>query len=274
MRQAFLIVLAIFILCDAAYAGSEAVQKAWGYYLANDYIRAVDTLTASSKEKSLGEEGHYLMGLSFLKLNDSTQAWKSFNYLLENYPVSDFTQSALLGLGDSYFIVGQYSEAAKSYERLLSLFPNSEYAPLAYLRIGISQGEDGLRKESEEMLNKLIRLYPQSFEAGNAREYLKKRPALNSAPKPAVAVVAGQAQVYIPQDGIYSVQVGAFSRDLNAYTYAETLKNGGYDAYVEKKPQDNDILYAVKIGHFNTKQEAQDYADKLTDKGFTARVAQ
>lgn len=68
----------------------------------------------------------------------------------------------------------------------------------------------------------------------------------------------------VTEKKVYTVQVGAFSREINALNLAKEIKSKGYQTYVIK----GDALYKVQVGDFRSYQEAQNISQKLEELGY------
>ncbi len=249
MRYLFSTITAALILSVSvsAYCQSPAMDKAWTYYLKSDYKRALDECRSVSRDRALGEEGRYLMGLSFLKLGRQKQAQENFEFVLRNYPGTGLKQELLLGLADSYFLQGNFGKAEEYYKKLIKNFSPTDYASIAYLNLGRAQRRLGKWKQSKEAFYKVTYDYPLSLEAGEAKRYLAK-------------------------NCYFSVQAGAFAKRENALNLLELLRSKGYQARLDKQYDKDSIFYKVKIGRFDKKQQADKESARLKADGFSARV--
>lgn len=246
---ALLLILAIiFGTADICFGTEATLQKAWVYYLRGDYKKAIDACRKISTSKMLGEEGHHIMGLSFLKLEDYSEARNNFEFVLENYPGSRREQEVLLGIADSYYLEGRFDKAEEYYLRLLKGFPDTGYSSMAYLRLGESQRRQGEWKEANASFYKIVRDFPFSLEATAAKGYLEKE------------------QAY------FSIQVGAFSKRDNAQKLTRLLRKKGFDAFMEKSYKADRLIYRVRVGKFDTSQAVEKEAAKLKKEGFTVRI--
>jgi len=63
---------------------------------------------------------------------------------------------------------------------------------------------------------------------------------------------------------IYTVQVGAFSKEINAQNLAKEIKDKGYQTYVVK----GKTLYKTQVGEFISYEEAQNISQKLKELGY------
>ena len=72
-----------------------------------------------------------------------------------------------------------------------------------------------------------------------------------------------------PDDTLYRVQCGAFSKKSNAQAMAKQLEAKGYSTYLVQV----DGLYKVQTGAFSVKANADKLCEKLKKDGFSAFVA-
>ena len=63
---------------------------------------------------------------------------------------------------------------------------------------------------------------------------------------------------------VYTVQVGAFSKEKGAQSLAKEIRDKGYQTYVIK----GKTLYKVQVGEFKTLDEAKAISDKLKKLGY------
>jgi len=63
---------------------------------------------------------------------------------------------------------------------------------------------------------------------------------------------------------VYTVQVGAFSKEEGAQNLAKEIRDKGYQTYVVK----GKTLYKVQVGEFKTLDEAKAISEKLKKLGF------
>lgn len=243
-----LVFMAPALFTDTCLGAETTLQKAWGYYLSGDYQRAVDACRTASKERMLGEEGRYIMGLSFLQLGENEEARKNFSFVLDNYPKSRMKEKLLLGVADSYYLENKFDEAQEYYLKLLKGFAGTDYASMAYLRLGICQRKLGKWEASEASFNKVVCGFPLSLEAEEAKGYLKEKACF------------------------FTVQVGAFSKESNAQKLCSLLKERGYDSYIDKGYNRDRLIYRVRVGKYGDKERSQGEAARLKKEGFNVRI--
>jgi len=244
----FLGILVLFSLPGNCFGNDLTLQKAWNYYMQSDYTKAVECCRVISKNKMLGDQGHYLMGLSFLKLGDIEEAKKNLTFAIKNYPNSLLKAELFLTVADSYYLGKEFTKAEKYYKKMLMTSKGVDYSSLAYLRLGKSLQKQGRFKEAHSNFSKIIRDYPFSLEVSEAKASLRKK--VES----------------------FSVQVGVFAKKENAQRIATSLKSKGYDAYTEKTYEKDRLIYRVKAGTFSSRERAKLLADKLKNEGFSVRI--
>lgn len=250
MKYILLLLTLVVILAfnNICFANEATLQRAWSYYLRGDYRKTASACRIISRDRMLGEEGRYIMGLSLLKLGNLQGARKNFSFVLDNYPNSKIRDAVLLGIADSYYLEGKFDKAEEYCIRLLKNFPGTGYASIACLRMGESQRKQGKWEKADSSFYKVVRDYPFSLEERVARAYLKKK------------------------TDFFSIQIGAFSKKGNAQKLSKLLRKKGYDGYIVKSYKKDRLIYRVRVGKFGTRKRADDEAAKLKKEGFTVRI--
>ena len=247
MKLIYMILFLVFIFTNLAMAADTTMDDAWGYYLKSDYSQAIEACRAVSKNTPLGDSGHYLMGISFLKLGKPEDARENFEFIIKNYPKSKLTDAVMLGIADSFLLQGDPLKSEEHYKILLKDHPSTGYVSMAYLNLGKAQRKQGKFEEAEKSFYKIIQDYPQSLEIKEAKEWARKK-------------------------HFFTVQVGAFSKRENAVKLADHIKSKGYYTTLEKVYEDDKILYKVKTGRYNTKKMVDEEIERLKRDGFKGQV--
>ncbi len=89
-------------------------------------------------------------------------------------------------------------------------------------------------------------------------------PAIVKTPEAESEVNVLKESEIVTEKKVYTVQVGAFSREINALNLAKEIKSKGYNTYVIK----GETLYKVQVGDFRSYQEAQNISQKLKELGY------
>ena len=86
---------------------------------------------------------------------------------------------------------------------------------------------------------------------------------------PVVASAEPLRQMGIEEHALYCVQVGSFSRQLNAERLLNRLLRNRYDAYLNK---DAVRLVRVRVGHLATREEALKLQNRLEKDGYPTKI--
>ncbi len=246
------IITLLFILTFITNSYAFNLSKIKTYVLSGDYKAAItegEKILASSGYSEQLDELYYILGLSYLKDGNYLRASDIFEIILKEFPKSTFKVEAKLGLGDSYFLRGDFEQAKNRYNDLL----NSKYKAAVYYRL--SQ----------------IELKQGNSEA--AKEYLAK--IKNDAPlNPEVRLNKDLYVVKSKDLGIfYTVQVGSFANETNAVNLTQKLTQGGYAAYLEESVSPaGDKAYKVRVGKLYSRQEAEALEKKLSQEGHPTKI--
>jgi tetratricopeptide (TPR) repeat protein len=235
MLKKIILVLVFLALTGSCY--SLNIDKVKIYFLNDDYKSAI-----SEGEKVLAgydlhspnlDELYYFLALSYLKAGNYLRASDIFEIILREFKDSPFRDEAKLGLGDAYFLKGDYDKAKACYSGLLESNPRTKFKELLYSRLSETAFKTGDTQAAKEYLNKDL---------------------------PALA------------DGFYTVQVGFFSSAANARRLCDKLTAKGYDAYLQEVGADTQKAYRVRVGKLNSRQEAAQLESKLSSEGYPTKI--
>ncbi|MFC1674521.1 SPOR domain-containing protein [Candidatus Omnitrophota bacterium] len=245
----FVIWCLLFVICTNAYALD--LDKARTYFIEGDYASCIKEgeriLGVSGQDRNM-DELYYLLGVSYLKEERYLRASDIFEIIMNEFKDSSYRDEARLGLGDTFFLRGNYVEAAKEYGELLKLEPRTDLKAAAYYRLSRAAFKEGNKEKAGEYLDKLRREFPQSPEA-----LLDKDTS------------AGP-------DLYYTVQAGAFSSPDNAKTLTEKLVKEGYPAYTEEVILQGKKTFRVRVGKLKSRRDAQLLHDSLSRNGYPTRI--
>lgn len=107
------------------------------------------------------------------------EAEKSFRAIMEDHPLSQYTVSAELMLGDVTYAAEKYEDASMYYTNFVALHPAHPKAPYALFQKGMSHMKDVLSLDRDQASTRkalfafedLIATYPQSPYAEKAKEF-------------------------------------------------------------------------------------------------------
>lgn len=232
-----------------AYAFS--LDKAKVYFLNGDYntcINECEKILASPGYSREVDGLYYLLGLSYLKEENYLRASDIFEIILKEFKDSAFRDDALLGLGDTYFLIGDYDKAESKYKDLIDGNRHTKLRATVYYRLSQIGFKKGNTQEAKEYLDKLKREFPLNLEAKLNRD-------LGSI-----------------SDFYYTVQVGSFSNSINAQNLKQKLIQQGYPAYIEEASSQDKIIYRVKVGKLRLRKEAESLENKLSQQGYPTKI--
>ncbi|MBL7151726.1 MAG: SPOR domain-containing protein [Candidatus Omnitrophica bacterium] len=194
------------------------------------------------------DELYCLLAVSYLKDGNYLRASDIFEIILKEFKSSTFTEEAEVGLGDAYFLMGEYDKAGGFYKEFLRHHRGSKFKPQVFYRISLSAAKLGRTEEAKQYLEKLNQEYPFNIETTIEKD------------------LGGSKELY------YTVQVGAFSNAENAQCLMQELIQKGYPAYVEELPLQGKVSYRVRVGRPALRQEAVDLQKKLFREGYPANI--
>jgi len=221
-------------------------------FIRGDYKSAIkegENILAEAKNSGDLDELYYFLGLSYLKDGNYLRAWDIFEIIIKEYKASRYLYAARLGIGDVHFLMGNFDKARQVYLELLGGGAKDANTPDLYYRL--SQ----CALKLDDSIN--FKLY---------REKLAKEYPLYTEPSGSVQVLQNSS------DLIYSVQVGSFSREINALNLSRQLTKKGFTAYVEKNSSGSKTAFRVKVGRLQKRKDAVVLADRLSVEGYPVKV--
>lgn len=239
--------LLLSVICHlpSAFAVTNKESLEW-LLLQEDYptlsVRAESLAASYPKAEYL-----YLSGLGYLKNSKYDEARKQWNEIVRHYPRSLERKKAEIRIGDSYFLEGKIEGALKYY---LSCYKNdrkSPWRPYLLYRLGECYQKTGNNKESQWSFDQLANQYPNSPEASWVKSQLKG-------------------------DSFFTVQVGAFSSNKNAYRMERLLREKGFRCYVAESQENGKPFYRVRVGRMTTHEEAERLEAQLREYGFATKI--
>ncbi len=174
----------------------------------------------------------YLQGMI---TSDGTEAVKTFQSIVDNFPESEWADDALYRIYQYYYSVGLYRTADQKLDQLRLNYPNSRYLFGQQVR---AQPPD---ETTEEDLTRITT--PQSPVQPEQRT-----------PTPA------------PAPNTFALQVGAFSTYENAARQRDMLSGTNEPVEITTRMRGGQNLYLVWIGAFRTREQAQEFAQQLRQR--------
>ncbi|MCX5701708.1 MAG: tetratricopeptide repeat protein [Candidatus Omnitrophica bacterium] len=238
-----------FALLTYAYALN--IDKVKINFLEGDYQSAIlegEKILANNDSLPESDELYYVLGLCYLKDGNYLRASDIFEIIIKEFDDSAFKEEAKLGLGDTYFLRGYYDEAQIYYKELLDSNPKTKLKPAIYYRISQALLKEGDTERAKKYLDGLKKDFPANLEA-----------RINN-------------DLYSLTDIFYTVQVGSFTKPINAKNFCNKLINEGYDAYIEESGMNEKKIYRVRVGKLKLRKEAEQLKNKLSSKGYPTKI--
>jgi tetratricopeptide (TPR) repeat protein len=227
------------------------IDKVKVYFLNGDYKSAIlegEKILANTDSTPESDELYYVLGLCYLKDGNYLRASDIFEIIIKEFDDSAFKEEAKLGLGDTYFLRAYYDEAQIYYKELLGSNPKTKLKPAIYYRLSQALLKEGDTEGAKKYLDELKKDFPGNLEAG-----------INN-------------DLYSLTDIYYTVQVGSFTKPINAKNFCNKLINEGYDAYIEESGINEKKIYRLRVGKLKLRKEAEQLKNKLSSKGYPTKI--
>jgi hypothetical protein len=161
------------------------------------------------------------------------------------------------------------SIAELDYRRLILEFPGGPYSDDALFRVGLASANRGELRAAQSAFQRLVRDYPSSPRLGDARTWLRTHSgeidALPVPPAPPPPEPPPETRT-LPDEGNFSVQLGAFRSLERAQDLAGELREDGYPARVVRSTGND--LARVRTGRFSSRLRAEALARELSQRGY------
>ena len=155
------------------------------------------------------------------------------------------------------------AEAVRIYQSIVDNFPKSEWADDALYHVYQYYYALGLYRTAELKLDQLKKDYPES-------KYLQKAPAAPSSaeakPPDTTALAEGKSARGTETAERFTLQVGAYTTQVNAEKQKLFFEDLGYAVEVGSKMKDNRSLFIVLVGTFTSADEARAKATEFKQK--------
>ena len=224
-----------------------------------------------------------VMYLKGLLETDGDEAMKIFSNLYNTHPTSDYGDDAVMKVAEYYYAAGLYVQAANWLKKMPIYYSRSEHIERAVKLFLNSLIVSGHRDTAifysrvfkrqfptldvDEKINHLLQEFEKSKKQKEQAEAQSPEPV-----EPVDITVEYKTEVPIDQidsaldNGIYSLQSGAYGVLENADQQKINLIIAGFDARITELYRNNKVLYAVRIGYFNSKEDAQQISSLIKTK--------
>jgi len=199
-----------------------------------------------------------LMFLNGLLSTDGNEALKNYTDLIKQYPHSPYCDDALLRIAQQKYALGLYKQAKNAFVEIIKKFPDSPLKAKCIFWKGMSFYALGLKDSAKIEFSEILNKYPNEEMAASAREQLE--------------LITGSKQVKTVklqdnrQTPLFSIQVGAFTRQQNAILRKSFFEKKGYRVELRTKIKKGTKFFLVWIGEFNTRDQAYIFGEKLKKK--------
>jgi len=221
-----------------------------------------------------------VMYLKGLLETDGDEAMKIFSNLYNTHPTSDYGDDAVMKVAEYYYAAGLYVQAANWLKKMPIYYSRSEHIERAVKLFLNSLIVSGHRDTAIFYSRVFKRQFPTLDVDGKINHLLQefekskkqKEQAEAQSPEPVDITVEYKTEVPIDQidsaldNGIYSLQSGAYGVLENADQQKINLIIAGFDARITELYRNNKVLYAVRIGYFNSKEDAQQISSLIKTK--------
>jgi len=163
---------------------------------------------------------------------DGTEAVRTYQSIVDNFPKSEWADDALYKVYQFYYAIGLYRTAEIKLNQLKTSYPASKYVTSV-----TTVETQGLPEEKDQPLPDPALTTPDATPLELATE----------AEKPTANTSRGQ----------YVLQVGAYSLQENAEKQKLFFEDLGFPVEVINKVKDTRSLYIVLIGNFKSSEEAR-----------------
>jgi len=246
---------------------------ALAYFHKKDYIKALDLFRDISVnltgQPSIQQTSEIFIGKCLNELDKPAEAVKQFRQIIQNFPLSEAHQDALIWLGEYYFSQHDFSNAVLSFKAFIEKFPGSKKISTVYYELGrsymgLEKFDDALntfRRVDENADSEIFAqaqlaiadIFTQEMSAQNSLEIYRK--VAERVPDYRRDALCKIAQIYEqeddPQNAIQNYRT-ALNQDqaVSAISNAELLFHIG-DNYELLNDQDRAVEEYLKIPYLS-----------------------
>ncbi len=188
----------------------------------------------------------YLQGVL---TTDGTEAVRVYQSIVDNFPKSEWADDALNKVYQFYYAIGLYRTAEIKLNQLKTDYPQSKFVT------GLVQSDTkNLQEEKQAPELPSTEKPSQDVEtqSGNEKTVVEDRPPV----QPLADVLRGQ----------YTLQVGAYSSQVNAEKQKLFFEDLNYSVEVINKVKDGRSLFVVLVGDYKTADVAKSKGTEFKNK--------
>jgi len=201
---------------------------------------------------------------------DGSCAIKIYRQIVEEYPHSTYAESAIMKLGQYYFLTGNSQTAKFWYDRLVKKFPRSVKRTQAKYFAALCLISMNKKKKAIKELKNIVDKFPDDTFHQLALEELDR--LTNSTGERSENTTQIRPQKVedtfydVDESGDYTVQIGAFTDQNNAIRLKESFPKLRNRITIVPKLINRKKFYLVWIGNFPSRKKAQEFGNKLKDR--------
>lgn len=175
----------------------------------------------------------YLQGVL---TSDGTEAVRVYQSIVDNFPRSEWADDALYKVYQFYYAIGLYRTAEIKLNQLKTGYPHSKFIP------GVASTDTKTLEDEKQAPE------PSQVDA--------EKPPQEESPLPDEKPVT-EHQNMPAERGQYTLQVGAYSQQVNAEKQKLFFEDLSYNVEVINKVKDGRSLFVVLVGDYKTVDDAK-----------------
>ncbi|HIA03361.1 MAG TPA: tol-pal system protein YbgF [Myxococcales bacterium] len=118
----------------------------------------------------------YKASYQLLKQQQYQDAIEGFRKFVEKNPTHGYADNAIYWMGECYYARGLWLQALKTFQQVIQNYPLGNKAPDAMLKVGLSHQQLKNNSQARQVLRQVMEIYPDSPVAGLADARLKQLP--------------------------------------------------------------------------------------------------
>ncbi|MBY0244429.1 MAG: tetratricopeptide repeat protein [Sphingobacteriaceae bacterium] len=159
---------------DIKTINDATLRVADSYFILKKYDQAIENYKQIISAKVGGQDyALFQKGVIEGLQNNNTNKLESLQYLLQNFPTSNYADDAGFEIAYTYFNTGELDRSKSDLIALIEKYPRSSYVPKAMITIGLVQYNQNQDDAALETFKKVINDYPVTEEAKQALESVK-----------------------------------------------------------------------------------------------------
>lgn len=142
------------------------------YFFKNQYLKAFDIFQGLLSATEYKDTTLFWLGETYFKGSDYNQAKSYYQQLLDAYPQSPYVPQAYYSLAWTCLEQTDYAGAEDNFQKLIQKFPDHQLAEEAFFRLGECTHNQGKYDKAIEFFKAYLARYPQSNRQAQALFYI------------------------------------------------------------------------------------------------------